>query len=278
MSRFIVNSFQIPNAIVDELMRHLSGNALKCYLLISRNTTGWGKSSDKISIDQFLRMTGIKDKRTVISDLDELVKLNLISAVKNNGVITEFFLNVVEPVTKNDTGAKNDTGDNFCMSPVTKNVTATSSKKCHSTKYNNKYIKQNIKNIYKQKNDFVFLPAEENPEDPVKPARKNKPKSDLDLSVFHEQPSDEVWSDFLQHRKNIKVPLTQSAVKLLAGEVNQAVREGYTTDYVLSHVMASGWRGFKFSWLQNQERTKPKNTHQEQINWDNTDWAKGLLV
>lgn len=103
-------------------------------------------------------------------------------------------------------------------------------------------------------------------------------KKDLDLSVFHEQPSDEVWSDFLQHRKNIKAPLTQSAVKLLAGEVNQAVREGYTTDYVLSHVMASGWRGFKFSWLQNQERTKPKNTHQEQINWDNTDWAKGLLV
>lgn len=272
MSRFIVNSFQIPNTIVDELMRHLSGNALKCYLLISRNTTGWGKNSDKISIDQFLRMTGIKDRRTVIADLNELVKLNLISAVKNNGVITEFFLNVVEPV------AKNDTGDNFCMPPVAKNVTATSSKKCHSTKYNNKYIKQNTNNIYKQINDFVFLPAEEKPETLVKPTRKNKPESDLDLSVFHEQPSHEVWSDFLKHRKNIKAPLTQSAVKLLAGEVNHAVRKGYTTDFVLSHVMASGWRGFKFSWLQNQERTEPKNTFQEQINWDNTDWAKGLFV
>ena len=34
MSKFIPNSFQIPNAFVDEVMFALSGNAVKAYLLV----------------------------------------------------------------------------------------------------------------------------------------------------------------------------------------------------------------------------------------------------
>ena len=47
MSRFIVNSFQLPNAVVDELLRDISPNALKCYLVIVRKTIGWQKEWDK---------------------------------------------------------------------------------------------------------------------------------------------------------------------------------------------------------------------------------------
>ena len=151
MSKFIANSFQIPNAVVDELMANMSPNALRCYLLITRKTTGWGKESDRISASQFMQALGIKDKRTVYSALSELVDLNLINAIKNNGEITEYslILDEPEPVTIN-AGTKNDTGSNECTEPVAKNVPATSSKKCTSTKYNIK------NNITKEKNDIDF--------------------------------------------------------------------------------------------------------------------------
>ena len=151
MSKFIANSFQIPNAVVDELMANMSPNALRCYLLITRKTTGWGKESDRISASQFMQALGIKDKRTVYSALSELVDLNLINAIKNNGEITEYslILDEPEPVTIN-AGTKNDTGSNECTEPVAKNVPATSSKKCTSTKYNIK------NNITKTKNDIDF--------------------------------------------------------------------------------------------------------------------------
>lgn len=149
MSKFIANSFQIPNAVVDELMANMSANALRCYLLITRKTTGWGKQSDRISASQFMQALGIKDKRTVYSALSELVELNLINAIKNNGEITEYslILDEPEPVTIN-AGTKNDTSSNECTEPVAKNVPATSSKKCTSTKYNIK------NNITKTKNDI----------------------------------------------------------------------------------------------------------------------------
>lgn len=151
MSKFIANSFQIPNAVVDELMANMSPNALRCYLLITRKTTGWGKVSDRISASQFMQVLGIKDKRTVYSALSELAELNLINAIKNNGEITEYslILDEPEPVTIN-AGTKNDTGSNECTEPVAKNVPATSSKKCTSTKYNIK------NNITKTKNDIDF--------------------------------------------------------------------------------------------------------------------------
>ncbi|OTQ35223.1 replication protein [Gilliamella apis] len=105
MSQFIANSFQVPNAVVDELMAKMSANALRCYLLITRKTTGWGKNSDKISASQFMNYLGIRDRRTIYTALTELANLGLINAIKNNGGITEYSLvfESSEPVTKNVT-------------------------------------------------------------------------------------------------------------------------------------------------------------------------------
>ncbi|OCG64045.1 hypothetical protein A9G48_04390 [Gilliamella sp. wkB18] len=150
MNKFISNSFQVPNAVIDELMADMSANALRCYLLITRKTTGWGKTSDKISISQFMQYLGIKDKRTVYAALSELTNLGLINAIKNNGEITEYslVLETSEPVTKN-AGTKNATGSKKCIEPVTKNVTTTSDKKCHSTK-------DTIKNNITKENNIDF--------------------------------------------------------------------------------------------------------------------------
>ena len=99
MSKYIANAFQLPNAVVDDLMSRLSPNAFKCYVLIVRKTTGWGKSSDKISISQFQAIAGIKKRDTVISALAELEKLNLILPVKKAGLVNEFRLNKLPEIT-----------------------------------------------------------------------------------------------------------------------------------------------------------------------------------
>lgn len=123
MSKYIANAFQIPNAVVDDLMSRLSPNAFKCYVLIVRKTTGWGKSSDKISISQFQAIAGIKKRDTVISALAELEKFNLILPVKKAGLVNEFRLNKLpeitpKPVPKMVTTTSPENGDT--QNPLTK--------------------------------------------------------------------------------------------------------------------------------------------------------------
>ena len=139
MSKYIANAFQIPNAVVDDLMSRLSPNAFKCYVLIVRKTTGWGKSTDKISISQFQAIAGIKKRDTVISALAELEKLNLILPVKKAGLVNEFRLNKLPEITpkpvpkmvtttspENGDGPKNGTSPYNRTRVVPKMVTTTS--------------------------------------------------------------------------------------------------------------------------------------------------------
>ena len=139
MSKYIANAFQIPNAVVDDLMSRLSPNAFKCYVLIVRKTTSWGKSSDKISISQFQAIAGIKKRDTVISALAELEKLNLILPVKKAGLVNEFRLNKLPEITpkpvpkmvtttspENGDGHKNGTSPDNRTRVVPKMVTTTS--------------------------------------------------------------------------------------------------------------------------------------------------------
>lgn len=114
MSNFISNAFQVPNAVIDDLMANLSPNALKCYLLIVRKTTGWGKTSDRISESQFMDKTGIKNVKTVRTAMVELSDLGLINQNKKRGQITEYSLVLNSEnqyqktvVPKNGTSTKN---------------------------------------------------------------------------------------------------------------------------------------------------------------------------
>lgn len=132
MSKFIPNSFQIPNAFVDEVMFALSGNAVKAYLLVARKTTGWQKESDFISIEQFKQFTGINRDKTIYEILKELEEVGLIRTVKTAGRTTEFYLVKDLPNVENKPVAKSAT------TPVAENATATSGEKRHPTKTNNK--------------------------------------------------------------------------------------------------------------------------------------------
>lgn len=78
MSKFIPNSFQIPNAFVDEAMNKISDASVKIYLLIVRKTRGWAKEFDSLSLSQLESLSG-KSRPTVVKCLKELVNVGLIN-------------------------------------------------------------------------------------------------------------------------------------------------------------------------------------------------------
>lgn len=110
MSKYIPNAFQVPNAVIDEYMANLSGTAFKCYMLITRKTTGWQKELDYIPVAQFLSLCGVKKPETIATALNELEKIGLIVRVQSRGKVTGYKLNLsMETTPENGGHPKNGT-------------------------------------------------------------------------------------------------------------------------------------------------------------------------
>lgn len=157
-NRFIPNSFQVPNAIVDQYLYHMSCNASRCYLLICRKTRGWGKTQDSISISQFQDYLLIKDPRTIRKALKELIVINLIEQKEIPGKPTVYTLvESPKPPTKNVGGTKN---------VLTLNERGTPDKKCTPQKSSDKEEDDEEINIdefnYHIDNFIHFLKSENN--------------------------------------------------------------------------------------------------------------------
>ena len=88
-SKIIPNTFQTPNLLTDDgLMALISGNELKCYIVVIRKTFGWRKDKDRIAKSQIITATGIGDK-TVDDCMAALVKYRLVLQTAGNNAANE---------------------------------------------------------------------------------------------------------------------------------------------------------------------------------------------
>lgn len=131
-SRFIPNSFQVPNAVIDELMAELSGAELKCYLAILRKTKGWNKDFDAVSVTQLMSVTGLSN-RAVIDACNHLVELNLLYQKTGSRGVKIFSVNLCNNFTSE-------------KSSLVKKVHGTSEKSSLVTSEKSSHTKNNIKN------------------------------------------------------------------------------------------------------------------------------------
>tara|TARA_R110002124_G_scaffold264235_2_gene430809 strand:- start:1234 stop:2073 length:840 start_codon:yes stop_codon:yes gene_type:complete len=69
--------------------------------------------------------------------------------------------------------------------------------------------------------------------------------------------SDEVWNDFLAHRKAMKAPVSQTAIKGIARE---AERAEWPLEDALAEIVTRGWKGFKADWVKEQETSTGFNS------------------
>lgn len=88
-SRIIPNTFQTPNLLIDDgLMALLSGNEVKCYLVVIRKTFGWRKERDRIAKSQIAAATGLAET-TVDDCMASLVRFGLVLRTAENNPANE---------------------------------------------------------------------------------------------------------------------------------------------------------------------------------------------
>jgi len=92
----IPNTTQIPNVLMDEVMRTLSTAALKVLFAICRYTYGYGKQSDSISLRQLEEMTGLSRSGVVRcrKQLGNLIKTIPGSATEQRASVYALNLNI----------------------------------------------------------------------------------------------------------------------------------------------------------------------------------------
>ena len=101
----------LPNFVCDEgYLAVLSGEAIKCLVLLNRHIKGFHEENKTIGESLILKLTGFKDKRTVRKAMSDLAKYNLVSITKTLGKATSYEVTFesrlsIELVTSNDTGA-----------------------------------------------------------------------------------------------------------------------------------------------------------------------------
>ncbi|HGP4585126.1 TPA: replication protein [Neisseria meningitidis] len=256
--KYIPNSFQIANAVVDDLLCLMSGNAWKCYAVIVRKTTGWQKEMDYISVSQFKTLTGIKKDETVTDALKELEELNLIASVKQRGKVTGYRLNMPELPPENGGTTTPEKGvhpkmgttpENWGVLPP-ENGGTTTPEKGGSTKHtikptNTKY------SISASAAADAPLPAKHSESGERAATVKAKPtKHETELSLLADYGiAGQVAADFLQVRKAKRQPLTETAMRLIAADAEKC---GMTALQAVEYAIGNGWASFRAEWLQNK--------------------------
>ena len=239
IDRFIPNSFQIANAVIDEYLSKMSGNALKCYILIVRKTRGWQKTHDSLSISQIQKFTGIRKEETVQKAINELVELGLIGKQSRIGLPNEYFLisdpkKGVTPPPKNGAPPENGVPPKKGVTPPPKMGVGPPPKK--GGHINTKYKKQISTNV------------DINTEHEKTAKKPTKHEADLSLLAEHGI-TGQIAEDFLTIRKAKRQPLTETAMRLIASE---AQKVGMTAFQAVMFSIGNGWGSFRADWVRNK--------------------------
>lgn len=77
-------------------------------------------------------------------------------------------------------------------------------------------------------------------------------KKTLQKKIFEkpENVSEQIWQDFLAHRKAKKAPVTETVINRFAQE---AEKIGWTLEQALVESCAQNWQGFKAEWVKNSQ-------------------------
>jgi len=247
-SRFIPNSFIIPNSVVDELMAEMSGVELKCYLFVVRKTKGWNKEYDAISLTQFIKFTGA-GKTSVVDALKNLVELGLL--VKKTGVrnTSVYAINSFGNQTSSESELVQKANSTSSESELVQKANSTSSESELVTSSESEHTKyNNINTTTKNKNNNT------------RTAKTNVKELLAEYGV-----TGQLADEFIAHRKFRKAPITKRVMVLIA---NNARIAGIETSFAIEIILAKGsWISFDATWnwqttaasLRNEKSTTNKS-------------------
>lgn len=159
MVDFIVNSFQLPNSVIDELLANLTGAELKCYLYILRKTKGWNKEEDAISVSQFMKVTGLSNRK-VIDACERLVELGLLEQKIGSNKIKVFSVKDYKTSSSEESSLvkKVHSGSEESSLSVVKKVHTQNNNINNTTKNNNTSSSEKIFQTEQRAKKYSFSP------------------------------------------------------------------------------------------------------------------------
>ena len=257
MSKFIPNSFQVPNAFVDEVLDKISDSACKIYLVICRKTRGWNKEMDSISLTQFEEITG-KSRPTIVKCLKELIKVGLVmeeqSTVHGNtfklGNETSIGCVLKFPSKEFLLDESKSSGKKYLpllvknFNHASKNILPLLVKIFNTQSITIKNNSQSNKKINKKRESVSEKPKTE------KPNEFNPRSVELPACV-----DPELWNNFVDMRISIKKPLSENAVKLI---LKKLISFGPLANQSLENSIIGNYQGV-FEPRQNQIQENPQS-------------------
>lgn len=211
-----------PNAVIDEIMRHVSPNAYKCLDVVIRCTLGYQRESFQISGTLFQEITGIKRRETIIDAIRELEQLKIISVDRSTHINTfSLTLSLYEKTVH-----------------VRKNRTElVSTKKPYIVSTNEAYTVCTEKPYtYKERKKKENINTEK------------QEKFSFAVALKNLGADEQLIKDWLAVRKTKKASNTQTAFSGFQREFNKT---DLTVNTVLKICIERSWQGFNASWLAN---------------------------
>lgn len=247
MSQFTPNSFQVPNAFVDEVLNQISDAACKIYLVVCRKTRGWNKVMDSISLSQLEEITG-KSRPTVIKAKNELIQVGLLvempSTIYGNtfklGDETSVGWTVKFPSKKFLLGEKAAVVSKDSLPllvkkfyPASKEFLPLLVKNFYTQKTLSKDTNQ-IKKINKKRTRVSEQPLAE------KPKAETQNTFDAKSCELPRSVNPDLWNQFVDMRTAAKKPLTENAVKLILKKLESY---GVFADQSLENSIIGNYQG-----------------------------------
>lgn len=283
MSKFVPNSFQVPNAFVDEVLDKISDAACKIYLVICRKTRGWNKEMDSISLTQFEEITG-KSRPTVVKCLKELIEVGLVVELESTFHGNTYKLGdetsvrmVVNFPSKNILLGKNQKNASKKSLPLlvknfnyaSKNFLPLLVKIFNTQSITIKNNSTKNKKINKKSSSVS-----------EKPKAENQKIFDAKSVELPNQVNRDLWNQFVDMRTSNKKPLTENAVKLILKKLESY---GALANQSLENSIIGNYQGVFQPKQQYEQNSKSLNNHRN-VNdvWANqpkfTDYVEPMEV
>lgn len=167
-------------------------------------------------------------RRYVLKRIENLTKINLISAHQTMGLRNRYTLNFpkssdlqITSCIKNTSDLQDTTSDLQITGVV---IPRSLTSDLQITLYNKEQLNNN-KDI----------------NTPPTPSDKNLPKEEIQIPDWLDKQD---WEEFLQHRKSLKSPMSIQAQKRGLTDLKKLKDEGHSVSDVLNQSIVNGWKGF----------------------------------
>jgi len=210
----LLNFCPVPNVILDQIMRKVSHAEFKVLMIVVRQTYGWRKQTDRISLSQLVEMTGVSERKVI----DSLRSLDwLILSHKTPYHATEYSLNL-------------DVKGAAIADPLPPSPELTSG------------VSPELAAPLDPKSPELTSDTKDREKDIRKDNKRGKPLSSP-LLTLPEWIDVETWTDFLDHRKKIRKPMTPKAMDLAIKALDKLRKAGNNPTAVMEQSILRSWAG-----------------------------------